>query len=306
MTGERMSNEGKVCDAAVKFIEQRTGKRRNEICMPEETGVGPPVELRLKIGTRDYAIEHTQIEAFEGQIFGGIWLERFVCPVERALVGKLPGPAYYHLTFPWDRQLVLKKSSLRKCQQTLESWIRDNAQLLCARVQERIRDNSVVIHKDFLDSITAKPSGFSYTITLSCHFTAPPCAQELGQIKSGRWLPDEKTFEALCTQRLRRALCDKLPKLFDCKREGARTVLVLESDDFILDENRAGDLLDGLRGEYTGKLPFPDEIYIVKTGLRNGFWLVWLKECDGERCSLEDQTNFAKFRDDELTDLNPK
>ena len=63
-----MSNEGRVCDAALKSIEQRTGEKRNDIRRPEKDPVGPPVELRLKIGTQEYAIEHTLIEEKVGDV----------------------------------------------------------------------------------------------------------------------------------------------------------------------------------------------------------------------------------------------
>ena len=83
----RPSNEGKVCDAAVSSIEQRTGAARKDIRRPEKDHIGPPVELRLKIGAQEYAIEHTQIEAFEDQIGKGVSLERLVGPVKKALCG---------------------------------------------------------------------------------------------------------------------------------------------------------------------------------------------------------------------------
>ena len=60
--------EGKACDAVVKAIEKRTSKIRAHIRHPEVDRIGPPVDLRLKIGNQEYAIEHTLIEPFENQI----------------------------------------------------------------------------------------------------------------------------------------------------------------------------------------------------------------------------------------------
>ena len=40
------NNEGKVCDAVVRFLEMRTGETRTDIRHPENDGVGPPVDLR--------------------------------------------------------------------------------------------------------------------------------------------------------------------------------------------------------------------------------------------------------------------
>ena len=114
-------NEGKACDAAVKCIEQRTGKKRNDIRLPEKDHVGPPVELRLKIGTQEYAIEHTQIEAFEGQISGGVSLEHLARPIKKALCGKLPGPAIYTIFFPPDCELIVNKPNLKNTKRNSKS-----------------------------------------------------------------------------------------------------------------------------------------------------------------------------------------
>ena len=62
------NNEGKACDAVVKAIEKRTGVMRSQVHRPETDGVGPLVDLRLKLGDQEYAIEHTLIEPFENQI----------------------------------------------------------------------------------------------------------------------------------------------------------------------------------------------------------------------------------------------
>ena len=46
-------NEGKVCDAVVRFIEKRTGVIRTQVRLPEMDGVGPPVDLRLKLDAQE-------------------------------------------------------------------------------------------------------------------------------------------------------------------------------------------------------------------------------------------------------------
>ena len=83
------NNEGKACDAVVKLLEKRTGKDRSDISHPEKNGIGPPVELRLKLGTQSYAIEHTQIEAFAGQIHTAEEFRRFIAPVTNELSGAM-------------------------------------------------------------------------------------------------------------------------------------------------------------------------------------------------------------------------
>ena len=63
------NNEGKVCDAVVRFFEKQTGEIRTHIRHPEIDGLGPPVDLRLKLGAQECAIEHTRIGFSCGGMF---------------------------------------------------------------------------------------------------------------------------------------------------------------------------------------------------------------------------------------------
>ena len=78
----------------------------------------------LEAGAQEYAIEHTQIEAFEDQIGKGVSLERLVGPVKKALCGKLSGPAIYMMVFPFDRNLSVNRSNLKQHQENLKEWVR--------------------------------------------------------------------------------------------------------------------------------------------------------------------------------------
>ena len=285
----------------MKAIEQRTGEARKDIRLPEKDRKGSPVELHLKIGPQEYAIEHTQIEAFEEQIGRGVVLEYLFDPIKKALSGKLPGPALYTTFFPSDRKLVVKSSTFKQQQEKLEDWVRENALRLYGELQKRIgsKSDSDILRKDQQDSITAKPCGFPYEIELHCQLLGRPFGKKSGLLGAGRMTPEE--LEALTTCRLRRALYEKLPKLRECKKEDSRTVLVLESDNVLLGSDAVCDELTGLQGEFTGKLPFSDEIYFIITG--SGSWFVWLMECDGQRSSSQDWTRCTEFRADELTDL---
>ena len=289
-----MSNEGRLCDVAVKSIERRKGEKRIDIRWPEKDHVGPPVELRLKIGTQEYAIEHTQIEAFEGEIGGGVSLERLTGPVEEALRGKLPGPALFTMYFPPDCGLCVRKSNLKEHQKRLAEWVLENALLLYRKIQGRIGGNPG-------DSITAMPCGFPYPIKLDCVVIGLPSERKPGCLGAGRWIPEG--LEALTKRRLGRALREKLPKLLECKSEGARTVLVLESDDVITGADSVGTALVELQGEFDGELPLPDEIYFAKTPSNEGSWPVWRMKFDSQLWSWEDSTKYTPFCVDELTDL---
>ena len=97
-------NEGKTCDAVMRCIERRTGETRAMIRRPETERIGPPVDFRLMLGAREYAIEHTQIEAIPGLIRAGEGYRQLIEPVTDEVSGTLPGSAVYALHFPIDTQ----------------------------------------------------------------------------------------------------------------------------------------------------------------------------------------------------------
>lgn len=68
---KRMSNEGKACDAVIRVLENRTSLTRTDVVRPEFDNSGSPLDFRLRLGKDSYAIEHSLIEAFDGQNFHG-------------------------------------------------------------------------------------------------------------------------------------------------------------------------------------------------------------------------------------------
>ena len=77
------------------------------------------MDLRLQLGTQEYAIEHTQIEAFRRQIATGVSLMQLIDPVKQALCGELPGPAIYEMIFPIDPSLDVAETGLEQLQENL-------------------------------------------------------------------------------------------------------------------------------------------------------------------------------------------
>jgi len=284
--GVMVSNEGKACDAIVRFIEQRTGEVRGDVRRPENDQVGPPVDFRMKIGTVEYAIEHTVVEAFEGQISTGVALE-FFASVKNALCGKLPGSGAYSVHFPTDPRFGESKEKLKCLQESLIKWIRKTAHTL----QERESGKR-------LPPISGRPHGFPYEIGLSYHVIIP--GRRPGSLDLVRSSPI--SLEQRSSRELQRALRKKLPKLHSCKCEGARTVLVLENDDSPLrDANLVGMALVELRENLSSHLSFPDEIYFVKT--RSEPWWVWTMKHDDRWWTGEDLRSYKKFDVDKLINL---
>ena len=248
--GATVSNEGEACNAVVRFIEQRTGGVRCCVRRPETDHAGPPVDFRLKIGAVEYAIEHTLIETFTGEISAGVALE-FFAPVKTALGGKLPGSGIYQVVFPTDPTLGVRRERLKYSQESLIGWIRENA----PNLQQRPGGSRI-------PPIKGTPSGFPYEIELRYAATSRQGTSRLGAV---RYLPPDQDSKADLLCQLQRALRRKLPKLHRCKCEGARTVLVLEDDGFPLraEASPVGEALLELWQQLAGELSFPDEIYVV-------------------------------------------
>ena len=139
-----------------------------------------------------------------------------------------------------------------------------------------------------------------YPVTLCCHVRTARPGREGGKLFCVRVAPDEDDLEALRADRLRKALSDKCPKLARCKDEGARTVLVLESDDIALTNQllvrmALVDLLDE-------RPDVPDEIYLVETETRS--WAVYPMKV-GAGVQFDDGlVSFTEFDEADLSALS--
>jgi hypothetical protein len=287
-------NEGKACDAVVRRLEQRTGETRAEIRRPETEGVGPPVDFRLRLGAQEYAIEHTQVEAIPGLIRAGVEYKQFIEPVIDEVAGTLPGPAVYGLSFPMNTHLGVKRAALDQIRRDFIAWIRAKAQCLYDRNRDRLERERP--SPRYLDFIEAEPPGFPYRVRLWVRPAHSP--SEWGDLQPARYAPDDEELKACRAERLREALRRKCPKLQCCKKDGARTVLVLESDDIALTSHvLVGECLAALMPERTD---LPDEIWLVETGMTS--WTACMK-LDTECWPSEHVAEWTIFSVDELIDL---
>ena len=291
-------NEGKACDAAVRCIERRTGETRAAIRRPEpETdGIGPLVDFRLRLGVQEYAIEHTQIEAIPGLIRADQGYVQLIQPVIGELSGTLPGPAVYALHFPIDTHLGVKLADLARIRQDFIAWIQSKAQCLYERNRDRLEQERP--SPRYLDSIAAKPPGFPYPVRLS--IGVAHSVSKGGTLRCARYAPDDEELETRRAERLLEALRRKCPKLQRCKADGARTVLVLESNDIALTNHvLVGECLAMLLPERTD---LPDEIYLVETEVNS--WTVHCMKLDTECWPVEHLAEPTEFHVDDLIDLS--
>ncbi|MCH9034287.1 MAG: hypothetical protein IID42_07260 [Planctomycetes bacterium] len=286
------NNEGKACDAVVKLLEKRTRKVRAGVSCPEKTGIGPPVDLRLHLGTQSYAVEHTQIEAFAGQIHTAEEFGRFISPVTDELSGTLPGPAVYDLYFPIDARLGVNANKLDEIRGDFKAWVRKQAQRLHEKNPDRpTRERNP---RGFDEQYRGTPPGFPYEVTLQreAHWSLSP--DHDGVLFASRIAPGD--VEARRVARLQRAFERKCPKLKRCKEDGARTVLILEDSDLFLSNYAL--IGDGLADLLEGRPDLPDEIYLVETALDR--WVVRLMKYDEINLPERDWTEFNSA---ELTDI---
>lgn len=278
------SNEGKACDAVVRIIEGHTGTVRADVSHPERDKIGPPVELRLNLGTQSYAIEHTRIEAFPGQIHTGEKFGQFIRPVIDELSGTLPGPAVYHLYFPPNTHLGVGPNGLQQIRSDFIEWVREHAQRLHENnPQKPTRERNP---RGFDERYRGEPPGFPYEVILHrrAHWSLSP--RHDGVLLPSRYAPED--VEAQRPDRLRTALERKCPKLQKCKEEGARTVLVLEDNDIALSNHVL--IEDELAGLLEERSDLPDELYLVETAVNT--WGVRLMKYDEEYFPERDWTDF--------------
>ncbi len=273
----KISNERKCCDAVIRILEEKTGETRSDVWSPEDTPEfpGPKVELRLRLGSQEYALEHTFVEPFEGEYANSIPLEGFSDVVEDALSGVVPQDAVYSVTLPSDRYLKTKRAKLESHRSKLAEWVRENALGLYEKVK------SETIKREF--SIRGRPDGFPYEVMLTCHLMAPKSIDAYPVSRVGRFLPDDIDTLFVCS--MEKATQEKLPKLSECRNEGARTILILEKNDILIHAFTVRNVISNLCDRLSENIRFSDDIYYVDTSNNSGTWYVYCIRENGEFCS---------------------
>ena len=295
-----VDNEGKACDAIVRLLEYRTGETRADIRRPERDLVGPPVDLRLTLGTQEYAIEHTRIEPFEKEIQSGIDFEKISQSIKARLFGTLPESGHYSVLLPIPG-MVHKRGQVLK--ELCES-IREKAQHLHERNERRPRKWHHPAK--FTDSIRWVPPGINYKIELRRSPNCSTIGREAGSLEVRRSVGED--LEERRTTRIETAIQKKSPKLLACKTEGARTVLVMESNDIPLTNHQVvTEALTRIGYQAKNELESVDEIYLVETEATT--WSVWLLKYETDYRPVEDEAVWKPMWDridvdeDDLMDL---
>ena len=264
-------HEGKACDAVVRLLELRSGHDRSDVCYPEKDGNGPPVEVRLRLGPEKYALEHTLIEPFENEIWAGVTFTQICAHVTEALPS-LPGSAHYRLVVPVDVRLPRSDDERRRALEGLVDWIVKSA----GAMQGATRSEHGRSPYRWDACVRAKPAHFHGEFELARWPDAARMGLQPGSLDLVRACPDD--LEERRRDRLDRAFRKKCPKLQKCRASGARTVLVLESDDIALTNfHVVRDQIAMVPAEYRDTA---DDIFLVETAIDP--WLVWLMKQGGD------------------------
>lgn len=287
-------NEGKVCDAVVRVLERRERRQRTDVVRPDAPGRASQVDFQVRLGAKVYAIEHTQIEAYENQVRSDRRFTDLIGPVKARLSGTLPGDAVYDLEFPVETGLGKKSSDLSRAQEDLVQWVRAKAAALDLRAIAISTDEESFgpLHH----SVSEKSLGFPYKVTLRRRRRSHRTHGAPGSLHVARVAPDDLAGPRL--ERLRRALKEKCPKLDRCKAAGARTVLVLESTDLSL--SNSVDIRETLVSVLAERDDAPDEVYLVETV--STAWFVYPLAVDGVYCPIG-FADIPDFSSDDLVDL---
>ena len=266
--------EGKCCDAVVRQLERAIGAGRTAVTDPELIGEEPPVDLRVTLGGRAYALEHTRVLPFADRIeVVGAYQDIRDC-LDEWFDEPLLGDTFYQLHLPLGVTRPGRGRRGERRRQGLRHWIGSAVDELQARAPGR-RGWSPGVYE--LDFVSGRPDGWDCEFTLgrSSDGILPP--EKAGSLVLYIGGPDDP--EPPFIEDLRRAFGSKCPKLADCKASDpdVQTVLVLEAVDLQLEHDRCiakhlPELLAGCEVE-------PDHIFLVWPDVF--LWSVWVVKRNG-------------------------
>ena len=252
-TEEQRCHELKVCLAVVRYMSQRAGERLKITRKPDsEIRNARAVDYLVEGPSKHYAMEHTLIESFPGQIASDQRFIQICSRLERENLcgGFLPCGDYVLVVI--SREEILRSKAWDTIRESLEAWVRTTAPALPAKATAPNGEASV----------RATPPGVPFEVEL--HWRKSDDFRFRVRTRTPPELEDKRRT------RIRRALAEKCPKLAAAKKEFS--VLVLELNDLALgDEHLVGN---AIRLE----LPLmqdatPDEIHLVRS--ETSTWEVW-------------------------------
>jgi hypothetical protein len=196
-------NEGPVCDFVRSILSAESGTAVEITAYPDREGrPGKNVEQLWESKTHAFAIEHTLVESFVGQLTDDAKFDKLIAPIEAQLAGNLPGT--YRLG--------------------VDVGVSTDARVRYDDAQRRIRAAVIEAAPNLAvdKAVTLTIEGIPFPVYLSRR------SQDGSKILVRRFVSD---VEPSRLDRIRRALADKCPKLLAARTEGRLSILALESND---------------------------------------------------------------------------
>lgn len=252
-----MGNEEALCDALIRLLEEEFEAARTDVTYPERDGSGPPVEMRLRIGDRRIAVEHTVIEPFPKAIQTGKEFVELTAQIERQLHGNMPKPGTYSLVFPIHPTDGKHRRTHDRLRDKMIAWIVEAGEELHAECPER-KDKNHCPH-GYNGKRATEIDGIRLELSLRVHWSES--GRHDGALFLARAVGADVEGQRLV--RMRTALDKKLPKLSDCAALGDTTFLILEWSDIALSNHIV--IARALEAALADRDDWPDFVFLADT-----------------------------------------
>jgi hypothetical protein len=246
-------NQGKCCDAVLRILEERLGRSRSDLQFPELEEHAARVELACRIGGNSFALEHTKLLAYPDQIQDGVNFLKALAPLEHDLSGRLPKTGSFMLIVPWLAFRGLSTKEAVRIREVIAAWVLEVAP-------------TMKLNGRGCATTMATPRGVPFPVSIDA-WVGPQDSP--GTFRIARREPPD--LEAMRLTAAGKALADKLPKLRVWSEFGAKSVLILETEDVTL-ANHHGKAIAALQQLLPMDGYVPDYVFFVYA--QTAPWLV--------------------------------